>query len=100
MGFLLLNAAFPRSAGLSLAQLDWHLTTLRSRYHLRGCTHALARLDELQSMLAAQTVEQILRRGLSLFLDWIQRELGGLHDDIMTQLCGAQVASTQEQSQT
>ena len=25
-GFLLLNAAFPRSAGLCLAQLDWHLT--------------------------------------------------------------------------
>ena len=46
-GFLLLNTAFPRSAGLSLAQLDWHLTTLRSRYHLR-CTQALARLDDLQ----------------------------------------------------
>ena len=37
-GFLLLNTAFPRSAGLNLAQLDWHLTQLRSRYNLRGCT--------------------------------------------------------------
>jgi uncharacterized alpha-E superfamily protein len=87
-GFLLMNTAFPRSAGLSLAQLDWHLTTLRSRYHLRGCTQALERLDELQSMLAAQTVDEILRRGLSAFLDWMQRELGALHADIMTQLCG------------
>jgi len=87
-GFLLLNTAFPRSAGLSLAQLDWHLTTLRSRYHLRGCTPALGRLDNLQSMLASQTVDDILGRGLSPFLDWMQRELGGLHEDIVTQLCG------------
>jgi uncharacterized alpha-E superfamily protein len=87
-GFLLMNTAFPRSAGLSLAQLDWHLTTLRSRYHLRGSTQALERLDELRSMLAAQTVDEILRRGLSAFLDWMQRELGALHGDIMTQLCG------------
>lgn len=87
-GFLLMNTAFPRSAGLSLAQLDWHLTTLRSRYYLRGCTQALERLDELRSMLAAQTVDEILRRGLSTFLDWMQRELGALHGDIMTQLCG------------
>ena len=87
-GFLLLNAAFPRSAGLSLAQLDWHLTTLRSRYHLRGCTEALGRLDNLTGMLASQTVDDILRHGLSPFLDWMQRELGALHADIMTRLCG------------
>ena len=87
-GFLLLNTAFPRSAGLSLAQLDWHLTTLRTRYHLR-CTQALARLDELQSMLSLQTIDEILRRGLSTFLDWMQRELAALNDEIMTQLCGA-----------
>jgi uncharacterized alpha-E superfamily protein len=87
-GFLLLNAAFPRSAGLSLAQLDWHLTTLRSRYHLRGCTQALGRLDNLQTMLASQTVDDILGRGLSPFLDWMQREIAALHADIMTRLCG------------
>jgi uncharacterized alpha-E superfamily protein len=87
-GFLLLNTAFPRSAGLSLAQLDWHLTTLRSRYHLRGCTQALGRLDNLQTMLASQTVDDILGRGLSPFLDWMQRELAALHEDIVTQLCG------------
>ena len=59
-GFLLLNTAFPRSAGLSLAQLDWHLTTLRSRYYLRGCAPALGRLDDLRTMLASQTVDDIL----------------------------------------
>jgi uncharacterized alpha-E superfamily protein len=87
-GFLLLNGAFPRSAGLSLAQLDWHLTTLRSRYSLRGCTPALTRLDHLRTMLASQTVDDILRRGLSPFLDWMQREIAALHDDIVTRLCG------------
>jgi uncharacterized alpha-E superfamily protein len=87
-GFLLLNTTFPRSAGLSLAQLDWHLTALRSRYYLRGCAPALGRLDNLQSMLSSQTVDDILGRGLSPFLDWMQRELGALHEDIMTGLCG------------
>jgi uncharacterized alpha-E superfamily protein len=87
-GFLLLNGAFPRSAGLNLAQLDWHLTQLRSRYHLRGCTHALERLDHLRTMLASQTVDDILGRGLSQFLDWVQSEVGALHADIMSGLCG------------
>jgi uncharacterized alpha-E superfamily protein len=87
-GFLLLNAAFPRSAALSLAQLDWHLTTLRSRYHLRGCAPALQRLDHLKTMLASQTMDDILGRGLSPFLDWVQREIAALHEDIVTRLCG------------
>lgn len=95
-GFLLLNAAFPRSAGLSLAQLDWHLTTLRSRYHLRGCAQALARLDNLQTMLASQTVDDILGRGLSPFLDWMQKEIAALHGDIVTRLCGGGPASMRQ----
>ena len=88
-GFLLLNGSFPRSAGLNLAQLDWHLSQLRSRYNLRGCLPALGRLDHLRTMLASQTVDDILGRGLSPFLDWLQREIAALHDDIVTQLCGS-----------
>jgi uncharacterized alpha-E superfamily protein len=87
-GFLLLHGAFPRSAGLNLAQADWHLTQLRSRYHLRGCAAPLARLDHLRTMLASQPIEVILQRGLSPFLDWVQREVAALHDDITTHLCG------------
>ena len=87
-GFLLLNGAFPRSAGLNLAQLDWHLTQLRSRYHLRGCAHALERLDHLRTMMASQTIDDILGRGLSPFLDWMQSEVAALHADIMSGLCG------------
>jgi uncharacterized alpha-E superfamily protein len=88
VGFLLLHGAFPRSAGLNLAQTDWHLTQLRSRYHLRGCFPALARLDHLRTMLASQTADDILGRGLSPFLDWVQREIAALSEDIMTHLCG------------
>ncbi len=86
-GFLLLNGAFPRSAGLNLSQADWHLTQLRSRYHLRGCVPALARLDHPRSMLASQTVDDSLARGLSPFLDWMQGEIAALSGDIMTHLC-------------
>jgi uncharacterized alpha-E superfamily protein len=66
-GFLLLNGAFPRSAGLNVAQLDWHLNQLRVRYHLRNCVSALERLDDLQSMLGNQTIDSILAFGLSPF---------------------------------
>jgi uncharacterized alpha-E superfamily protein len=87
-GFLLLNGAFPRSTALNLAQLDWHLSQLRSQYHLRGCAPALERLDDLRGMLASQTIDEILARGLSPFLDTMQRELGALHGEIMSGLCG------------
>ena len=87
-GFLLLHSAFPRSVGLNLAQMEWHLTQFRSRYHLRGCAAPLARLDHLRTMLASQPIEVILQRGLSPFLDWVQREVAALHDDITTHLCG------------
>jgi uncharacterized alpha-E superfamily protein len=87
-GFLLLNGAFPRSAGLNVAQLDWHLNQLRVRYHLRNCVSALERLDDLQSMLGNQTIDSILAFGLSPFLDAVQREVAALHADIMTHLCG------------
>jgi uncharacterized alpha-E superfamily protein len=87
-GFLLLNGAFPRSAGLNVAQLDWHLNQLRVRYHLRNCVSALERLDDLRSMLGNQTIDSILAYGLSPFLDAVQREVAALHADIMTHLCG------------
>jgi uncharacterized alpha-E superfamily protein len=86
-GFLLLDGAFPRSIGLNLAQLDWHLTQLRSAYHLHGCARPLERLDHLRAMLANQTIDELLARGLSPFLDWLQQQLALLHDDIIDELC-------------
>ena len=81
-GFLLLDGAFPRSLGLNLAQLEWHLSQLRSRYHLHGSLRPLERVDDLRAALASGTIDGILARGLSAFLDGIQRQLGELHRDI------------------
>lgn len=86
--FLLANTAFPRSVGLNLSQLDWHLSQLRLRYHLRGGTAALERLDHLCGVLTVRTVADLVPRGLSPFLDWTQREIATLFDEIVTGFCG------------
>jgi uncharacterized alpha-E superfamily protein len=87
-GFLIKNGAFPRSVWLNLSQIEWHLAQLRSRYHLPGVAKPMERADRLLAMLASQTVEQIVSRGLSPFLDWMQGEIGALHRDIVTGMCG------------
>jgi uncharacterized alpha-E superfamily protein len=82
--FLLSNTAFPRSAGLNLAQTEWHLTQLRSRYGLRRIGTALERLEDVNAGLAYQHVAQMVRSGkLSPYLDTVQREIGALHADIV-----------------
>ena len=87
-GFLLLNTAFPRSVGLSLAQLEWHLTKLRTRYYLRGAIPALERLDQLNAGLTHQNVAELVKGSLSPFLDFVQREIASLHADIIEGFCG------------
>lgn len=86
--FLLTNTAFPRSVALNLSQLDWHLSQLRLRYHLRGGSAALERLDHLCGVLTVQTVADLAPRGLSPFLDWTQREIATLFDEIVAGFCG------------
>ncbi|HVC60289.1 MAG TPA: alpha-E domain-containing protein [Acetobacteraceae bacterium] len=87
-GFLLANTAFPRAVALNLAQIDWHLTQLRLRYHLRGGARALERVDNLCGILTHEGVADLVARGLSPFLDWMQREIGALHGDVIDGLCG------------
>jgi uncharacterized alpha-E superfamily protein len=86
--FLLANTAFPRSVGLNMAQLEWHLTQLRTRYHLRGGTAALERLDSLNSELTHEKVEHHVAGRLSPFLDYVQQEIAALHADIIKGFCG------------
>jgi len=81
--FLLVDKAFPRSVGLNLAQLEWHLSQLRSRYNLRGGRRALERVDHLNGVLTEQAVADLVDRRLSPFLDWLQREIAGVHADII-----------------
>jgi uncharacterized alpha-E superfamily protein len=88
-GFLLANTAFPRSVGLNLAQLEWHLTQLRTRYHLHAGRDALERLDQLNGAMTHSNVAALVGTRLSPFLDYVQREIGALHADIMKAFCGA-----------
>lgn len=81
-GFLLLNNAFPRSLVLTLRQVNWALSQLRTDYGLRRGGNALERMDELRAALADQTIEQIILRGLHEFLDWVQVQLHHIHDEI------------------
>ena len=87
-GFLLANTAFPRAVALNLSQIDWHLTQLRLRYRLRGSSQALERLDNLCAALTHEGVADLVARGLSPFLDWMQREIASLHGDVIDGLCG------------
>ena len=85
--FMLVNIAFPRSVGLNLAQVGRHLTQLRRRYFL-PMSKASERLDALNAILTEQTVSERVSGKLSPFLDYVQREIGGLHEDIVETFAG------------
>ncbi|MBN8903838.1 MAG: alpha-E domain-containing protein, partial [Rhodospirillales bacterium] len=86
-GFLLANGAFPRSVGLNLMQIEWHLTQLRTRYQLRGTRASLERLDELNATMTHRNVADMVNGKLSPFLDYVQREIAALHADIIEGFC-------------
>jgi uncharacterized alpha-E superfamily protein len=81
--FLLANRAFPRSVGLNLGRIERHLSQLRTHYGLRGMSAALERLDHLNAMMTYENVTEVASRDLSPFLDYVQREIGALHQDIV-----------------
>jgi len=71
-GFLLFNRSFPRSVYLCVREVDAALTELKSRYGLRGGNDVAEGLDQLRSILATRSVEQILDDGLHEFIDFLQ----------------------------
>lgn len=74
-GFLLFNLSFPRSFAGSVVAAEQSLTLMKSRYNLRGGNHALELFDEIRSALGTYTIEDVLRSGLHEFLDYMQRQL-------------------------
>lgn len=86
-GFLLFSESYPRSVALCVRQMDWLLTQLRSHYHLRGGSAALERLDELRAVLGDRSIEDVIGHGLHEFLDWVQRQLMQVFDEIRESLC-------------
>ncbi len=75
VSFLLSDTSFPRSIGLCVAQTEWHLMQLRSRYGLRGTVAALERVEEVRAAISATPVERLISEGLHTFLDALQRDL-------------------------
>ncbi len=81
-GFLLLNRSFARSLALCAWLMHWHLAQLRAGYGLRRAAVPLERLDGLRSALLERDIAEIIGSGLHEFLDWVQRDLSLLYQDI------------------
>ena len=75
VAFLLSDRSFPRSVTLCVAQVEWHLMQLRSRYNLRGTRAGLERIEEVRAALSSNPVEDLISHGLHDFLDALQRDL-------------------------
>jgi uncharacterized alpha-E superfamily protein len=84
VSFLLTDASFPRSVLLCVVQIERFLTTLRSRYGLRGTVPALERIEELRAALLGVPMQERIDNGLHQFLDGMQRDLILLASDIGT----------------
>ncbi|MGC2413270.1 MAG: alpha-E domain-containing protein [Stellaceae bacterium] len=73
--FLLFNPAFPRSVHLCLREVQNALSELKSHYALRGGNDVAEGLDQLRTILASRSIEQVIAAGLHEFIDFIQRFL-------------------------
>ncbi len=73
--FLLFNPAFPRPVYLCIHEVETALAELKSRYQLRGGNDISEALDQLRSILAARSIDEILGTGLHEFVDFLQRYL-------------------------
>ena len=83
VAFLLLDTSFARSVALCIAQMEWHLHNLRSRYGLRDSAGVLERISEVRGGMN-QDIPALLEHGLHGFLDGMQRDLQGLAELIGT----------------
>jgi len=74
-GFLLFDPGFPRSVYLCVREVERALDELKSRYYLRAGNDVAEGLDQLRSILATRSIEEILDSGLHEFIDFLQRYL-------------------------
>jgi uncharacterized alpha-E superfamily protein len=97
-GFMLLNAAFPRSVHHCVREVGRLLAAVKSRHGLRGGNDAAEELDRLQVLLGTVDISAILRSGLHEFLDSIQRQLIAITRDLSIAFFGYTPESPQAQS--
>ena len=77
---MLFNPSFPRSVLLCVKEVDAAVTGLKSRYNLRAGNDVAEGLDQLRSILATRSIEEVLSGGLHEFIDFIQRYLIAITD--------------------
>ena len=96
--FLLFDEEFPRSPVLCMMQMNRLLTRLKSRYALSGGNQALERLEEIEAMMATQSIGEAIGSGLHEFLDFLQRQFIRLSNELSADFFGY-TPQTQEQVQ-
>ncbi len=96
-GFLLLDPGFPRSVAACVAAIERTLTELKHVYRLHGGVAAAERLDELRTVLADKSIDEVIGTGLHEFLDWVQQRLILFAEDLGRDFFGAEPeAATQD----
>ena len=90
VGFILLNPAFPRSAMNCVRAAEVLLADLKSRYRLRGGVGAQETLDELRVALESHPIDEVIARGLHNYLDWTQRQLITVSNELGYDFFGAE----------
>ena len=97
-GFLLFHSRFPRSVRACVHDISNRLSQLRSGYNLIGGARALEELDELRSVLDDITIDQVVRKGLHEFIDWVQLKLIGIHSELGMAYFGYPPSPEQDQA--
>ncbi len=93
-GFLLFHRRFPRSVKACMSELESLLHDLKTTYDLRQGVGALEQLDSLRSGLVNQTADSVVKSGLHEFLDWIQRTLINVHNELGRDYFGYEEAAS------
>lgn len=88
--FLLFSDNFPRSVSLCVTEMNELLTQLNTRFHLSGGNAAHEVLDEVRATLLNQSVDEVIARGMHDFLDWLQRQLATVTQEIARGLFGVE----------
>ena len=65
---------------------------MKSRYMLRGGNVASERVDEMLAVMASHSVEQVIASGLHEFLDWLQRQVNTVSDELARSFFGYRTA--------
>ena len=92
-GFLLFDRAFPRSVYLCVREVEAALGELKSRYRLHGGNDVSEGLDQLRSILASRSIDDILASGLHEFIDFLQGYLVVITDRLSAAFFGHKPAA-------